>query len=278
MITGRPNAVGNSHTIQPGLTKFILTTTKAVTVAMYAPIMFPICASIFRLRTSFNFSSPDGSLTLDFIMIDTIELSDLSSASYKQFDWIEQELNKSYSNNALYTIVAGHYPVYSICKHGNTPSLVKYLEPLLKKYNAIYLSGHDHCQEYLVNDGINYIVSGMGKECCYESSNLNNPVQEVVWYFASESQKGQYSNVVGGFALLSANNMSLHITFYDQDGNILYVTPQIKPRNCEVNCTNSFVDIRNDSVRYSRSQHSYTNMLVISIITFACSYFMTFVL
>jgi acid phosphatase/tartrate-resistant acid phosphatase type 5 len=56
--------------------------------------------------------------------------------------WITDEITKS---TADHLFVAGHYPVYSACQHGSTGSLEKNLKPLLEKYNAHYISGHDHC-------------------------------------------------------------------------------------------------------------------------------------
>lgn len=49
------------------------------------------------------------------------------------------------SSTADHLFVAGHYSVYSGCEHGNTRSLHDNLKPLLEKYNAHYISGHDHC-------------------------------------------------------------------------------------------------------------------------------------
>lgn len=57
--------------------------------------------------------------------------------------WIETVLAGS---TADYLIVAGHFPVYSVCQHGNTQNLVDNLKPLLVRYGVqSYLSGHDHC-------------------------------------------------------------------------------------------------------------------------------------
>ncbi len=40
-----------------------------------------------------------------------------------------------------------------MCEHGNTDTLVTNLRPLLAKYGAHYMSGHDHCMEHLVEPG-----------------------------------------------------------------------------------------------------------------------------
>ena len=46
------------------------------------------------------------------------------------------------------------------------------MKPLLQKYGAHLMSGHDHCLEHIEEKGVHYFVSGIGSECCYEGSNL----------------------------------------------------------------------------------------------------------
>merc|ERR1719440_1830221 len=73
----------------------------------------------------------------------------------KQLQWLEQTLNGS---SADYLIVAGHYPVYSVCEHGPTAKLQSDVKPLLLKYKvSAFLAGHDHCAEHIdVGDGVQY--------------------------------------------------------------------------------------------------------------------------
>merc|ERR1711871_33875 len=68
-----------------------------------------------------------------------------------------------------YVVVAGHYPVYSICEHGPTSFLVDSLKPLLEKFKvSAYMNGHDHCAQYIdIGDGVQYHTIG--------SAHLNNP-------------------------------------------------------------------------------------------------------
>lgn len=120
-----------------------------------------------------------------------------------------------------------HYR-YSVCDHGNSQNLIDNLQPLLERYGAHYLSGHDHCMEALAHNGVHYWVSGMGDTCCYEASNIEDvPANSVLWYVSKETKT---RGTQGGFASITATPASMRATFYDQDGATLFVTPEIVPR------------------------------------------------
>jgi tartrate-resistant acid phosphatase type 5 len=78
-----------------------------------------------------------------------------------QLHWIDSVLEYSH---ALWKIVVGHHPIYSsVEKRGNNQELIESVLPLLKKYKVkIYLCGHEHFLQYLVDDGINFFVCGGG--------------------------------------------------------------------------------------------------------------------
>eukprot|EP01035_Chromulina_nebulosa_P018173 gene18173-23831_t len=194
---------------------------------------------------SHSFTSSDGS-TIDIIMIDTVDLAGISStnnenepgyfdplplkprSSTSQWTWIEAALQAS---TADYLLVAGHYPVYSVCEHGNTATLVTNLKPLLTTYGAHYLSGHDHCMEHIVETGsdVNYYIVGMGVECCYSASNLAKvPTNSVQWYIASNNAA---KTISGGFASFNVTSTEMVVTYYNQDGNVLYTAPGVSPRS-----------------------------------------------
>lgn len=60
----------------------------------------------------------------------------------RQQQWLQDRLRRS---KADFLLVAGHYPVWSVSKHGPTECLLNRLRPLLVKYKATaYLCGHDH--------------------------------------------------------------------------------------------------------------------------------------
>eukprot|EP00981_Chlorochromonas_danica_P014231 scaffold7567_cov167-Ochromonas_danica.AAC.11 len=145
-----------------------------------------------------------------------------------QWDWIENKLSTS---TADYLLVVGHYPVYSVCEHGPTSTLVALLRPMLIKYGAHYISGHDHCMEHLVDDegGVNYWLTGMGIECCYRASKaLVVPKGYLKWHVSDENKP---AGVTAGFTSFDLNKQGLTAVFYDQVGNALYTSPTVAPRS-----------------------------------------------
>ncbi|KAJ1429660.1 Metallo-dependent phosphatase-like protein [Ochromonadaceae sp. CCMP2298] len=194
------------------------------------------------LYHSQSFVSAEDGTTVDVVLIDTVDLSGSSSAAdesdptyfaplpprakgeaQEQWDWIEAQLAAS---TADYLLVGGHFPVYSLCEHGNTQNLIDHLQPLLEAHGAHYMSGHDHCMESMLSEGVQYIVSGMGDTCCYDPTNIDN-VPGVQFYVSKgHKEKG----TIGGFTSITASKSSLTIGFYDQDGNTLYNTPGVAAR------------------------------------------------
>jgi len=191
-----------------------------------------------------TFSVGNGKV-LHIVMIDTIILSgnlvteDVNDTRYfdqpigpedqnaadDQWTWIEQTLNAS---TADYLYVVGHFPVWSVCEHGPTEILTSKLRPLLQKYEAHYISGHDHCQSHIVEDDIHYILTGMGDECCYADSNYHkNPANSVQWYISKEKNP---TKAISGFTSFNVSLTGVDVSFYDQDGNVLYQTGAIPPR------------------------------------------------
>jgi 3',5'-cyclic AMP phosphodiesterase CpdA len=192
-----------------------------------------------------SFTADDGA-TLDLILIDTPMLSSSNPAATEaeegyfaplpllpksyaedQWSWIESQLKAS---TADYILVGGHYPVWSVCEHGPSSTLVAHLKPLLEAYGAHYMSGHDHCMEHLVeNNGkeVNYFLSGMGDTCCYKPSQKEAvPEGALKWYIALDNM----NKARAGFTSFSLNKEAMTAVYYDQDGTVLYTTPAILPR------------------------------------------------
>lgn len=76
----------------------------------------------------------------EFFVLDTEAFDD------KQAKWLDSSLSNS---TQKVKIVYGHHPIYSYGMHGNTPSLIKNLLPLLKNRATVYLSGHEHDKQVL---------------------------------------------------------------------------------------------------------------------------------
>jgi hypothetical protein len=159
----------------------------------------------YSFSQHFEAESTSRTITVDFVMIDTVTLSGNTDDNRNPFDqppgpanplraddqwtFIEQQLAAS---KADYLWVGGHYPgtcavcqslsvaahilsmlwyrtVWSGCSHGPTKKLVDKLKPLLIKYGATgYMCGHDHCQSYIVDEKIHYVLTGNGDNCCYK--------------------------------------------------------------------------------------------------------------
>mmetsp|Transcript_31163 Transcript_31163/g.74636 ORF Transcript_31163/g.74636 Transcript_31163/m.74636 type:complete len:329 (+) Transcript_31163:57-1043(+) len=196
------------------------------------------------LYHTFTETAPDGA-TVQFVMIDTVVLSGNSQTTddgenqlpgdqlpgpenvelaHSQMKWIEETLK---SSSADYIVVAGHYPVESICEHGPTSQLQKDVVPLLKKYGvAAYLSGHDHCQEHIdVGDGVQYHVIGSAHECDSSTSHKHTISKHALKFYACSN---------GGFGKLIVRKSGLSIVHFDAHGNELYTAPHIAPRSLEI--------------------------------------------
>lgn len=190
----------------------------------------------------------DGSgkdMSLEVILIDTIQLAgaldyDEDHPNYfdplpgpeskqrakESYEWIEAQMKAS---TADYLLVAGHYPVYSVCSHGPTSFLIDNLVPLLEKYNAHYLSGHDHCASHVEDKGVSYILSGVGDTCCYKAKHLQDvPTDSLKYYLALGHNP---SRAKTGFVGFVANSTGLVSTYYDQDGAELFKASTISPRS-----------------------------------------------
>ncbi|XP_066564126.1 tartrate-resistant acid phosphatase type 5a [Amia ocellicauda] len=177
-----------------------------------------------------NFRVPKTNTKLTILMVDTILLCGNSDdhldekprgpvdsvQANRQLQWLTQRMENS---QADFLLVAGHYPVWSVAKHGPTECLLEKLRPLLLKYKATaYLCGHDHNLQYLEESGVGYVVSGAG--------NFLENIQEHRKSVPNGSLKffsGQ-SSTLGGFAHVEVTNTQMTITFIQARGTSLYRT------------------------------------------------------
>ena len=217
---------------------------------------FPSLFYTVKKKFATTIVGPDGrryqkTMTAEFVMIDTVvlaginEQSDATHPSYfdpltgprsadestKYMRWIDHQLSKS---TADYLFVAGHYPVYSACSHGNTQYLIDYLEPMMKKYDVTaYLSGHEHCALHVERHTIDFILTGTGDECCYEGSNVDQlPGDAELQYLLSDERNPH--GAVGGFVSATTatdGEARMVVTYHDQGGREQYTTSLYPRRN-----------------------------------------------
>lgn len=107
-------------------------------------------------------------------------------------------------------MVASHYPLHSSGLHGDTHSLLNELLPTLQAEKMdVYLNGHDHDLEMIKPPGEPIqIISGAGGSDLY-ALREKNPWSQ---FFAERF----------GFVRVEASEQNLDITFYSDQGNILY--------------------------------------------------------
>ncbi|XP_039586313.1 tartrate-resistant acid phosphatase type 5 [Passer montanus] len=66
-----------------------------------------------------------------------------AAAAAAQLGWLRAQLAAAAGDS--FVLVAGHYPLWSVGKHGPTACLLRLLRPLLRRHRvSAYLSGHDH--------------------------------------------------------------------------------------------------------------------------------------
>jgi hypothetical protein len=121
-----------------------------------------------------------------------------------QMTWLKAQLAGS---RAPFTIVAGHHPVYSNCKHGDTEELIRDLAPLLQEHKVhAYLCGHDHDMQHLELEGLktSFVITGTGGAGLNPLENKKRPIE--------------FGRDVHGFAHLQASAERLIFRHVDANG------------------------------------------------------------
>ncbi|XP_054897721.1 tartrate-resistant acid phosphatase type 5a [Poeciliopsis prolifica] len=177
-----------------------------------------------------NFRIPNTGKTLTIIMLDTVMLCGNSDDfadeqpreplngvdANRQLVWLKDRLAQS---KADFLLVAGHYPVWSVSKHGPTKCLVRKLRPLLIKHNVTaYLCGHDHNLQYLEESGVGYVVSGAGNFLDPDVHHWKKVPKGSLKFFT-----GQLSTQ-GGFVHAEVTDSKLILTIFQSKGSTLYRT------------------------------------------------------
>lgn len=164
------------------------------------------------------------------------------AAAEEQWAWLEQELRNS---TADFLWVTGHYPIWSVGSDGSKQCLIDRLRPMLIKYGAHYISGHDHMLEHFHDKGLNTFVAGAGKECCYPAANVKQvPSGSMKYILAGHHGEDMLTDdgnimahsapmpypVHGGFASLRFDAEHVSVTFHADNGHDLYTAAPIPRR------------------------------------------------
>ncbi len=157
----------------------------------------------------------------------------------RQYAWLESELSRS---DATWTIVAGHWPVYSAMGNGPTPRLIAELVPLLQKYGTTaYFSGHDHSlqhhqlrskkekeEEEEEESVLDFFVSGAGGYSVHKELNgWSVPIPEGLPH-----AELVFAEPVHGFMSVMADARSRRLTVesYAKDGTTVLHTSVVEGR------------------------------------------------
>lgn len=138
---------------------------------------------------------------VDFFVIDTQKFGP------SQVAWLDSALTAS---RAAWKVVYGHHPVHSHGLHGDTPTLVANLGPLLEKHRVpLYLAGHDHDKQLLKTEAVtSWIVVGTG-------ANVRPTVRGARTVYASSTP---------GFGHLSFDDETARLRFVDNQGRVEWET------------------------------------------------------
>lgn len=130
---------------------------------------------------------------------------DTQRFSGSQVDQLRQAIE---TPTTAWTVVYGHYPVYSYGAHGGTAKLEKKLEPVLAGHAAFYLCGHEHDQQVIeAPDGVVHIVSGGG----------GAETREV-----QDGPGALYSREGHGFGHLTLTATAATVRMFDENGAVLF--------------------------------------------------------
>jgi len=128
----------------------------------------------------------------------------------EQLAWFAAELEKPRTTPFL--VVMGHHPIYSNGPHGDTKTLVRDWEPLLRRHKVhLYLAGHDHDMQHLEFEGhpTSFVLSGGGGADLYDLK-------------IQPSERGPMARRIYGFTHLEIAPGQLIVTHLDDAGSVLH--------------------------------------------------------
>jgi len=125
-----------------------------------------------------------------------------------QLQWLDNELNRD--DNADWTIVAGHHPVYAQTpkQSSERDDMQKKIDPMLRKHKVdMYICGHIHNFQHIRKNGIDYVVNTSGS--------LSRPD-------VSATDGTVFCDGGPGFSMLTATPKKLTVSLIDRTGNVIH--------------------------------------------------------
>lgn len=163
-----------------------------------------------------DFGNINGRPLLRIVFLDTNASADEMTiqANYVREQFINNPVQP------IWKIVAGHHTIRTCGKHlEDKANLINTLLPTLKEAKVdIYLSGHDHNQQYIVKDNEpKYVINGAGGKSLY--------AQKI------HSDDLRFFNEAYGFVSFKINPTSLDINFYNKSAK--NVSSHVVSRACD---------------------------------------------
>lgn len=131
-----------------------------------------------------------------------------------QLQWLDNELSRD--DNADWTIVAGHHPVYAQTpkQSSEREDMQRKVDPIFRKHKVdMYICGHIHNFQHISKNGIDYVVNTSGS--------LSRP--EV-----TPTDGTVFCSGVPGFSVLTATKEGLKLSLIDNNGNVVHQVTRSK--------------------------------------------------
>lgn len=152
---------------------------------------------------------------IDKYHADTAEYPDAGRQDVDaQLQWLDRELSRD--DNADWTIVAGHHPVYAQTpkQSSERTDMQKKVDPILRKHKVdMYICGHIHNFQHIRKNGIDYVVNTSGS--------LSRPD-------VKPTDGTVFCSGVPGFSVLTATPKAMTLSMIDNNGNVIHQVTRSK--------------------------------------------------
>lgn len=166
-----------------------------------------------------------GGQDVHFIFLDTDPIKNKNE--YHQYKWFSEEISKS---KADWVIVIGHHPVVSSGSHGSESSTATMWDNIrgdMVKYKAaLYICGHDHFLEHLVDKSgiIDYVISGSGAKLRTTKSS------SAVKNLQKKQATSKFWRAINGFVGVEIDGNRVKVSYIDRNGKEIHTFSKTNPR------------------------------------------------